>query len=189
MDQEAAISPGRPVPLFTQSQIADRIAQLGQQISKDYAHADELVLIGVLRGAFFFTADLARSLTIPCSVELIAATSYGATTSSSGRVRLDLGLTVDISEKHVLIIEDIIDTGITLASLLAMLQERRPASLRTCVLLNKLKNRKRNVPADYIGFETDDLWIAGYGLDFKGWFRALPYLGVVPKAASTSLTD
>ena len=161
--------------LISRDQIAARVGELAAAIDADYAAVDELVLIGVLKGSFIFLADLARRLTIPHRVEFIAISSYGDRESTeSGAVRLLMDVRHDIAGQHVLMVEDIIDTGHTLAYLLRLLGARGPASLRACTLLRKPDREQVEVPIAYLGFNIDDLWVVGYGLDFAERYRTLP---------------
>ena len=168
-----------PRVLFDEDAIRRRVEELARQISADYAGKGEVLLVGVLRGAFLFLADLCRRLTIPSRVDFIAVSSYGDKTVSSGTVRLLLDLRGDIRGRHVLIVEDIVDTGSTLAYLHHMLGLRDPASLKTCTLLHKAKADAKGTPVDYIGFEIEDDWVVGYGLDYADLYRTLPYIGVL----------
>jgi hypoxanthine phosphoribosyltransferase len=162
--------------LFSEKAIQKRVAELALQISADYAGKGEVLLVGVLKGAFIFLADLCRRMTVPRRVDFIAVSSYGDQTVSSGNVRLVLDLRGDISDCHVLIVEDIVDTGSTLGYLYDLLGLRSPASLKTCALLHKSKG---GPPVDYVGFEIEDEWVVGYGLDYADAHRALPYIGVM----------
>jgi hypoxanthine phosphoribosyltransferase len=155
-----------------------RIAELGDEISAEYA-GRELLLIGVLKGAVFFMADLMRHLTVPCEVDFMAISSYGAGTQSSGVVRILKDLDTDIKGKHVLIVEDIIDSGLTLSYLMRNLESREPASLEICALLTKPSRREIDVPVRWIGFEIPNRFVIGYGLDFAERYRNLPYVGVL----------
>jgi len=168
-----------PRPLFTEEAIRQRVDELAQDISRDYADKGEVLLVGVLKGAFMFLADLSRRLTIPRRVDFIAVASYGASTVPSESVRLVLDLRGDIRDRHVLIVEDIIDTGSTLGYLHNLLGLRGPASLKTCALLRKAKARDTMPGADYLGFEIADDWVVGYGLDYADHYRTLPYIGVL----------
>lgn len=168
-----------PAVLISESQIATRVEQLARAISTDYAGAEELLLVGVLRGAFIFLADLSRRLTIPCAVDFMALSHYERG-STPGAVRLILDLRVGITGRDVLLVEDIVDSGDTLAYLLRMLEVRRPASLRTCALTRKPDRLAADVRLDYIGFDIPDRWVVGYGLDYDNRFRTLPYIGVLP---------
>jgi hypoxanthine phosphoribosyltransferase len=161
--------------LISRDQIAARIGELATQIDADYADAGELVLIGVLKGSFIFLADLARRLTIRHRVEFIAVSSYGDRESTeSGAVRLLMDVRHDITGQHVLMVEDIIDTGHTLAYLLRLLGARGPASIKACTLLRKLDRLQVDVPIAYLGFDIDDVWVVGYGLDYAERYRTLP---------------
>lgn len=160
--------------------IAARIHELGQQIGRDY-DGKELVLVGVLKGSFMFLADLARAIptSVDVRVEFLALASYGDETSSSGVVQITADLTKPIEGKHVLIVEDIVDTGLTMHYLLDNLATRKPASAKLCSLLHKPSRMKREVPIDYLGFTIPDLFVIGYGLDYAQRYRALPFIGVV----------
>ncbi len=164
--------------LIPENQIKKRIEELGRMISRDYQDK-ELVCIGVLRGAIIFLADLARYISVPMLIDFMAISSYGASTESSGVVRILKDLDENIEKKDVLIVEDIIDTGLTLNYLLRMLRSRNPASLRVCALLNKKERRQINVPIDYCGFDIPDKFVVGYGLDFNGLYRNIPYILVL----------
>ena len=168
-----------PVVLISEQEIQTRVAELAERISKDYADADELVLVGVLKGSFIFLADLARCLTIPRTIEFIAVSSYGSGSKTTGAVRLVMDVRGNIAGKHVLIIEDIVDTGHTLKYLIGMLESHLPASVRTCALVRKAERAEVDVDVDYLGFDIGDEWVVGYGLDFAEQNRTLPYIGVV----------
>ena len=155
-----------------------RIAELGAEISVDYAGRD-LLLIGVLKGAVFFMADLMRKLTIPCEVDFMAISSYGASTDSSGVVRILKDLDINIEGRHVLVVEDIIDSGLTLSYLMRNLESREPATLEVCALLTKPDRREMEVPVRYVGFEIPNRFVIGYGLDFGERYRNLPYVAVL----------
>lgn len=164
--------------LVTDEQIKERTAQLARQIDEDYRGKD-LVLVCVLKGGVMFLADLMRQLTIPHAIDFMATSSYGSSTESSGVVRILKDLDSPIEGRHVLIVEDIIDTGLTLNYLLRILEERKPASLRVCTLLNKPSRRKVDVPVDYIGFNIPNAFVVGYGLDYGQLYRNLPFVGVL----------
>ena len=168
-----------PAELISESDIDKRVRELAAQISTDYADAGDIVLIGVLKGSFIFLADLARRLTIPRTIEFIAVSSYESGSISSGAVRLVMDVRGNIENRHVLIIEDIVDTGHTLKYLIGMLESHRPASIKTCALLHKPGSAEVEVPIDYIGFGIGDEWVVGYGLDYAERDRTLPYIGVV----------
>jgi hypoxanthine phosphoribosyltransferase len=155
-----------------------RIAELGEEISVYYEGRD-LLLIGVLKGAVFFMADLMRHLTVPCEVDFMAISSYGAQTDSSGVVRILKDLDINIEGRNVLVVEDIIDSGLTLSYLIRNLESREPASLEVCALLTKPARREIEVPVRWIGFEIPNRFVIGYGLDFAERYRNLPYVGVL----------
>jgi len=155
-----------------------RIGELGEEISAHYAGQD-LLLIGVLKGAVFFMADLMRHLTVPCEVDFMAISSYGAQTDSSGVVRILKDLDINIEGRNVLVVEDIIDSGLTLSYLMRNLESREPASLEVCALLTKPARREIDVPVRWIGFEIPNRFVIGYGLDFAERYRNLPYVGVL----------
>jgi len=158
--------------------LSARVAELGAEISVDYAGRD-LLLIGVLKGAVFFMADLMRKLTIPCEVDFMAISSYGASTDSSGVVRILKDLDINIEGRHVLVVEDIIDSGLTLSYLMRNLESREPATLEICALLTKPDRREIDVPVRYVGFEIPNRFVIGYGLDFGERYRNLPYVAVL----------
>jgi hypoxanthine phosphoribosyltransferase len=169
--------------LLNEEAIAARVGELAAQISADYADAEDLVLVGVLKGAFIFLADLARRLTVSHRVDFIALSSYDRGTINPGAVRLIMDTRTSVTGRHVLIVEDIVDTGHTLDYLLRNFRAREPASLRSCVLLSKPERRQVEVEADYLGFEIPDLWVVGYGLDYADRFRTLPYIGALKREA------
>jgi hypoxanthine phosphoribosyltransferase len=168
-----------PPVLIPEDEIRRRVGELARQVSADYATAEELHLVGVLRGCFIFLADLSRLLTVPRRIDFMAIAAYGKNTEPLGAVRLVMDLRTNIAGKHVLIVEDIVDTGNTLAYLMSTLLPRKPASLKTCVLLRKRERLERDVRIDYLGFDIPDRWVVGYGLDYADCHRALPYIGVV----------
>ncbi|MDH3616697.1 MAG: hypoxanthine phosphoribosyltransferase [Gammaproteobacteria bacterium] len=168
-----------PKPMISEAAIETRVLELAEQISKDYENCGELVLVGVLKGAFIFLADLSRQLTIPRVIEFIAVSSYGSGSRSSGAVRLVMDVRGNIEGKHVLIVEDIVDTGHTLKYLIGMLDSHGPASVKTCALVRKAERAEVEVDVDYLGFDIPDEWVVGYGLDYAEKNRTLPYIGVV----------
>jgi len=172
-----------PPVLISEVRLADRVDQLARQISADYAGVDELLLVGVLRGAFIFLADLARRLTIPSRIDFMALSHYEHGSTPTEGVRLIMDLRVPIAGRHVLLVEDIVDSGETLSYLRRMLEARRPASLKICTLTRKPDRLTTDVRVDYVGFDIPDAWVVGYGLDFDNKFRALPYIGVLPPVA------
>ena len=164
--------------LLSAEQIQKRVAELGAQISQDYEGKDP-VLVGVLVGASVFTADLLRCVTVPCSLDYVAISSYGKKSRSSGVVRIVKDLDESVESRHVLIIEDIVDTGLTLNYLLDIMRNRNVASVRVCALLDKPSRRMTSVNVDYIGYEVPDEFVVGYGLDFAQRYRNLPYVGIL----------
>lgn len=168
-----------PPELISEEDISKRVTELADQISGDYGEKGEIVLVGVLKGSFIFLADLARRLTVPRTIEFIAVSSYGNSSVSTGAVRLLMDVRGNIEGKHVLIVEDIVDTGHTLKYLIGILESHRPASIRTCALLHKAEAVQVDVAIDYIGFNIGDEWVVGYGLDFAEQDRTLPYIGAV----------
>ncbi|HJQ65810.1 MAG TPA: hypoxanthine phosphoribosyltransferase [Gemmatimonadales bacterium] len=173
-----ASTTGTPV-LISEAEIATRVEALARQISADYAGVDDLLLVGVLRGAFIFLADLSRRLTIPCRVDFMALSRYEHGAIASGAVRLIMDLRVEVAGHHVLLVEDIVDSGETLAYLRRTLEARGPASLKTCALTRKPERLPPDVVVDYVGFDIPDRWVVGYGLDYDNRFRTLPYIGVL----------
>jgi hypoxanthine phosphoribosyltransferase len=167
--------------LIDESSLQARIAELGDEISRDYDGRD-LLLVGVLKGAVFFMSDLMRNLTIPCEVDFMAISSYGDSTDSSGVVRILKDLDINIDGRDVLVVEDIIDSGLTLSYLMRNLEAREPASLEICALLTKPERREIEVPVRYVGFEIPNRFVIGYGLDFAERYRNLPYVGVLDPA-------
>jgi hypoxanthine phosphoribosyltransferase len=167
--------------LIEEETLTARVGELGAEVSADYADRD-LLLIGVLKGAVFFMADLMRRLTIPCEVDFMAISSYGASTDSSGVVRILKDLDTNIEGRHVLVVEDIIDSGLTLSYLVRNLESREPASLEVCALLTKPERREIEVPVRYVGFEIPNRFVIGYGLDYAERYRNLPYVGVLDPA-------
>ena len=164
--------------LVTSDQLREEIARIGERITADYAGKD-LLLVGVLKGAIMFMVDLARSIDLPVTIDFMAVASYGASTQTSGIVRILKDLDNTIEGKHVLVVEDIIDSGLTLNYTLETLRARNPASLRVCALLNKKERRQVDVPVDYVCFEIPDEFVVGYGLDFNQIYRNLPFIGVL----------
>ena len=161
--------------LFTQEEIWRRAEELGQEISEDYA-GEKVVLIGTLKGAIPFMADLMKNISLDVEIDFVAASSYGSGTESSGEVILKHDITLDLEGKHVILVEDIIDTGNTIKALKAYLQKRGPKSVSICTLLDKPARRVVDVKGDYIGFVVEDLFIVGYGLDYDQKYRNLPYI-------------
>jgi hypoxanthine phosphoribosyltransferase len=167
-------------PIVTQEEMRTRIRELGRQIMNDYAEKD-LILVGILKGAFAFYADLARAIRIPLRVDFLVVTSYGFRSKSSGKVRMVTDLTEDIAGRDVLLVEDIVDSGLTVQYLVKTLAKRKPKSIRVCTLLSKPDRRKVDVTIDYVGFEIQNQYVVGYGLDYQQKYRNLPYLAVLDK--------
>jgi hypoxanthine phosphoribosyltransferase len=164
--------------LIDEETLSARVAELGAEVSADYQGRD-LLLIGVLKGAVFFMADLMRHITVPCEVDFMAISSYGDSTDSSGIVRILKDLDINIEGRDVLVVEDIIDSGLTLSYLMRNLDSREPASLEVCALMTKPDRREIDVPVRYIGFEIPNRFVVGYGLDFGERYRNLPYVAVL----------
>ena len=173
---QAELERGVGEVLIEQVPLQSRISELGVEISADYAGRD-LLLVGVLKGAVFFMADLMRELTVPCEIDFMAISSYGAATDSSGVVRILKDVDINVSGRDVLVVEDIIDSGLTLSYLMRNLRARGPASLEVVTLLTKPERREIDVPVRYVGFEIPNRFVIGYGLDFAERYRNLPYVG------------
>ena len=167
--------------LLSKEQLSQKIAELGEEISKDY-QGKEIVAICVLKGAILFMADLARAVKVPMALDFMAVSSYGNGTSTSGTVRILKDLDNSIEGKHVLVVEDIIDSGVTLKYLLKNLKSRKPASIKLCTLLNKPERRRVEVDIDYCGFTVPDYFLVGYGLDYAEKYRNLPFIGILKPA-------
>ncbi|HLO04353.1 MAG TPA: hypoxanthine phosphoribosyltransferase [Symbiobacteriaceae bacterium] len=164
--------------LLTSEQIAERVQAMGAQITRESTGAD-LLVISVLKGAFVFTADLIRSIDLPCQIEFVSVSSYGSGTESAGKITVRQDLSIPIKGRHVLVVEDIVDTGTTLAFLRERLLDQSPASLRIATLLDKPSRRKTEVPVDYVGFAIPDEFVVGYGIDWAERFRSLPFIGMI----------
>ena len=165
-------------PIVTQEQMRTRIRELGKQISADYTNKD-LILIGVLKGAYCFYADLARAIRIPLSVDFIVVKSYGSKAKTTGKVTMLRELTEDIAGRDILLVEDIVDSGLTVEFLRKALAKRKPKSIKVCTLLSKREGRTTVVAVDYVGFEIPNKYVVGYGLDYRQKYRNLPYLAVL----------
>ena len=174
--------------LVQQDDLAHRVKALGEQISAEY-EGRSLLLVGVLKGAFFFLSDLMRELDVPCEVDFMAVASYGSSTDSSGVVRILKDLDASIEGRDVLIVEDIVDSGLTLSYLLRTLNAREPASLEVCALLTKPERRKVDLPIRYVGFEIPNRFVIGYGLDHAERYRQLPVRGRAGRVGSLSVSD
>lgn len=165
-------------PIVTQEEMRTRIKELGKQIATDYAGKD-IVLVGVLKGAYAFYADLARAIRIPMRVDFLIVTSYAGGSKSSGKVKIVTDLTEDIKGKDVLLVEDIVDSGLTVQYLIKKLAKEKPKSIKVCTLLSKPERRTVEVPLDYVGFKIPNKYVVGYGLDYQQKYRNLPYLAVL----------
>jgi hypoxanthine phosphoribosyltransferase len=164
--------------LFSEQQLQQKIAELGAELSKDYSEKNPL-MIGVLRGVLFFMADLLRAVTIPLEVDFLAVSSYSPESRNQGLVRMEKDLEISMHDRHVVFIEDVIDTGLTLNYILGNLRTRQPASLEVCVLFNKPTKRLIDIPLKYKGFDLPDEFVVGYGLDFREKYRNLPFVGLL----------
>lgn len=164
--------------LFTEEQLKQRVHEIAAEINRDY-RGKNLILISVLRGSFIFMADLVREIELPCLVDFMSVSSYGKGTSSSGQVQITKDLSEDISGLDVIVVEDILDSGNTLSYLLRVLEQRHPASIRLCTLLDKPDRRVKPVQVHYSGFTIPDAFVVGYGLDFAEKYRNLPYIGIL----------
>lgn len=175
--------------LITEAQLQERIAEMGRQITKDYA-GEDLLLVCVLRGGVMFLTDLMRNLDLPHMIDFMALSSYGVgARKTSGKVRITMDLTMDIFGRNVLVVEDIVDSGHTMASLLEVLSTRQPKTLKICTLLDKASRREVDIQLDYVGFNIEDKFVFGYGLDLDEYYRDLPFVGVVDLNAFTPNED
>ena len=174
-----------PQTLITAEEISTRVGELAAEIDADYAATDELILVGVLKGSFIFLADLARALRVKHRVEFIAVSSYGESelTTHTGAVRLLMDVRHDITDRDVLVVEDIVDSGQTVEYLMRLLAARGPRSLRACTLLRKPDRLEVDVEVSYLGFDIPDVWVVGYGLDWAEQYRTLPYIGKIDPPA------
>jgi len=164
--------------LFSEEQLKQCVARLAAEIERDYA-GKEILLIGILRGSFVFMADLCRAIHLPCTLDFMSVSSYGKGSVSSGRIQITKDLSEDIAGRHVIVIEDILDSGNTLSYLLTYLSNRGPASIRLCTLLDKPERRVKPVEVHYSGFSIPDAFVVGYGLDYAEKYRNLPYIGIL----------
>ena len=168
--------------LLSEDQIRARIQELGQQLTADYREKNP-IFVGILKGVVVFFADMIRAIPIDCQIDFMAVSSYGGGTESSGKIQVKKDLSADIEDRHVVILEDILDTGLTLRHTVDYLMTKHPASLKICTLLDKPDRRKAEIQADYIGFTVPNLFVVGYGLDFDERYRNLPYIGVLKPEA------
>ena len=164
--------------LFSEEQLKNRVQEIARQITADY-QGKEIMLISVLRGSFVFMADLCRAIDLPCTLDFMAVSSYGKGTKSSGQVQITKDLSEDITGRHIIVVEDILDSGNTLSYLLKILENRHPASIRLCTLLDKPERRVKPVQVHYSGFTIPDAFVVGYGLDYAEKYRNLPYIGIL----------
>lgn len=167
--------------LVSESELEKRVGELAEEISRDY-EGKEILVVTLLKGGVMFSVDLMRKLTVPVEIDFMSVSSYGSSTTTSGEVKLDKDLSAPITGKHVLLVEDIIDSGLTLNRVKNMLAEREPASLKICTILDKPSRRKTHVDVDYTGFEIPDEFVVGYGLDYAQKHRNLPYVGVLKRS-------
>ncbi len=167
--------------LLSEEQIKEKVKELGRKITEDYKDVDCLIAVGILRGSVIFMADLIRCIDLHTELEFMSVSSYGASSKTSGVVKINKDLDVDIAGKHVIIIEDIIDSGVTLSYLRELLLKRNPASLKICTLLNKPERRIADVTPDYVAFEVPDEFVIGYGLDYASRYRNMPYIGILKR--------
>lgn len=167
--------------MISEEQLAAKVSELAKQIEKDF-QGEELLVVGILKGASVFVADLIRKINLDVNIDFMSVSSYGNSTESSGTVKILKDLDVNIEGKNVLIVEDIIDSGLTLSNLVAALETRNPKSLKLCTLLDKPQRRKANIFVDYVGFVIEDKFIVGYGIDYAEKYRNLPYIGIVGEA-------
>lgn len=166
--------------LFTEAELNERISELGEQITADY-EGKSLIVVGILKGSNIFTSDLVRKINLPLKMDFMAVSSYGNATESTGVVKILKDLDRDIEGEHVLIVEDIVDSGLTLKYLKDILFTRNPASVKVCTLLDKPARRKENIKPDYLGYEVPDEFIVGYGIDYAELYRNLPYVGILKR--------
>ncbi len=164
--------------LFSQQELQSKVNELGARITKDY-EGKEPIFVGVLKGCFVFMADLMRAVNLPCQIDFMAVSSYGKGTTSSGEVQINKDLSYDIAGRDIIIVEDILDSGVTLNYLIGYLNHRNPKSIRIVTLFDKPSRRKAPVKADYFGYEVPDAFIVGYGLDYAEKYRNLPYIGIL----------
>ncbi|MGL4914627.1 MAG: hypoxanthine phosphoribosyltransferase [Romboutsia sp.] len=164
--------------MISEEQLAEKVNELAKQIEKDF-QGEELLVVGILKGASVFVSDLIRKINLDVNIDFMSVSSYGSSTQSSGVVKILKDLDVNIEGKNVLIVEDIIDSGLTLSNLVAALETRNPKTLKLCTLLDKPQRRKANIHVDYVGFVIEDKFIVGYGIDYAEKYRNLPYVGIV----------
>ncbi|MCD7821424.1 MAG: hypoxanthine phosphoribosyltransferase [Clostridiales bacterium] len=165
--------------LYSEEQLKARVAKMGADITRDYQGKEKILLVSVLRGSYIFMADLSRAIDLPCLVDFMVVSSYGSDTQSSGQVEIKKDISMNLEGYHVIIVEDILDSGNTLYYLMKILKLRKAASIRICTLMDKPDRRVRPIKADYVGFEIPDAFVVGYGLDYDQRYRNLPYVGIL----------
>jgi hypoxanthine phosphoribosyltransferase len=165
--------------LYTEEQLRERVKEMGAQITRDYQGKDKILLVSVLRGSYIFMADLSRAIDLPLTIDFMSVSSYGSGTKSSGQVEIKKDISLDLEGYHVIIVEDILDSGNTLYYLMDMLRLRKAASIRICTLMDKPERRVKPIVADYAGFQIPDAFVVGYGLDYDQKYRNLPYVGIL----------
>ncbi|MCD8127318.1 MAG: hypoxanthine phosphoribosyltransferase [Clostridiales bacterium] len=165
--------------LFTEEQLRSRVQALGAQITRDFQGKDKLLLLSILRGSYIFMADLSRAIDLPCLVDFLSVSSYGGGTKSSGQVEIKKDISMDLEGYHVIVVEDILDSGNTLYYLMDLLRLRKAASVSICTLLDKPERRTKPITANYVGFTVPDAFVVGYGLDYDQKYRNLPYIGIL----------
>lgn len=165
--------------LFTEEQLRSRVQALGAEITRDFQGKDKLLLLSILRGSYIFMADLSRAIDLPCLVDFLSVSSYGGGTKSSGQVEIKKDISMDLEGYHVIVVEDILDSGNTLYYLMDLLKLRKAASVSICTLLDKPERRTKPITADYAGFTVPDAFVVGYGLDYDQKYRNLPYIGIL----------
>lgn len=165
--------------LFTEEQLRSRVQALGAQITQDFQDKDKLLLLSVLRGSYIFMADLSRAIDLPCLVDFLSVSSYGGGTKSSGQVEIKKDISMNLEGYHVIVVEDILDSGNTLYYLMDLLRLRKAASVSICTLLDKPERRTKPITANYVGFTVPDAFVVGYGLDYDQKYRNLPYIGIL----------
>lgn len=165
----------KPRVLFDEEQIAKRVKEMGQEISKDY-EGNELVVISLLRGSFVFAADLVRAINVPVNIDFMTTSSYGYSQSSSGIVEIISDIRTDVKDKNVLIVDDIMDSGNTMKEVVEYISKKQPKSIKTCVMLDKPSRREADITPDYVGFTIPDVFIVGYGLNYGDYYRNVPYI-------------
>ncbi len=165
--------------LFTEEQLRSRVQALGAEITRDFQSEDKILLLSVLRGSYIFMADLSRAIDLPCLVDFLSVSSYGGGTKSSGQVEIKKDISMNLEGYHVIVVEDILDSGNTLYYLMDLLRLRKAASVSICTLLDKPERRTKPITADYVGFTVPDAFVVGYGLDYDQKYRNLPYIGIL----------